>query len=66
MAPGGEMTTSSMSAPAALAAVAVSVPLPAQRFYGRETELRDALLGWAARVEQSLGAAARQRDGRFV
>jgi hypothetical protein len=55
-----------MSAPAALAAVAVSVPLPAQRFYGRETELRDALLGWAARVEQSLGAAARQRDGRFV
>jgi len=46
-----------MSAPAALAAVAVSVPLPAQRFYGRETELRDALLGWTARVEQVLGAA---------
>jgi len=38
-------------------AVAVSVPLPAQRFYGREDELRDALLGWAARVEQALGAA---------
>ena len=34
-------------------AVAVSVPLPAQRFYGREAELRDALLGWAARVEQA-------------
>lgn len=38
-------------------AVAVSVPLPAQRFYGREAELRDALLGWATRVEQALGAA---------
>jgi DNA-binding IclR family transcriptional regulator len=31
--------------------VAVSVPLPAQRFYGRETALRDALLRWAQRVE---------------
>jgi DNA-binding IclR family transcriptional regulator len=41
-------------------AVAVSVPLPAQRFYGRETELRDALLGWAARVEHVLGAAVAQ------
>jgi DNA-binding IclR family transcriptional regulator len=52
-------------------AVAVSVPLPAQRFYGREAELRDALLSWAARVEQALGAAvvprgrqAGQRTGR--
>ena len=52
-------------------AVAVSVPLPAQRFYGREAELRDALLGWVARVEQALGPAeapvgrrAGQRAGR--
>jgi len=48
-------------------AVAVSVPLPAQRFYGREAELRDALLGWAARVEQALAAAvapARRRGGQ--
>jgi DNA-binding IclR family transcriptional regulator len=36
-------------------AVAVSVPMPAQRFYGREAELRDALLGWAARAEQVMG-----------
>jgi DNA-binding IclR family transcriptional regulator len=31
--------------------VAVSVPLPAQRFYGREAALRDALLRWAQRIE---------------
>jgi DNA-binding IclR family transcriptional regulator len=36
-------------------AVAVSVPLPAQRFYGRESLLRDALLTWAQRVERELG-----------
>jgi DNA-binding IclR family transcriptional regulator len=36
-------------------AVAVSVPLPAQRFYGREPLLRDALLTWAQRVERELG-----------
>lgn len=30
--------------------VAVSVPVPAQRFYGRESELAQALLAWAARV----------------
>jgi len=36
-------------------ALAVSVPLPAQRFYGREPLLRDALLGWGQRVERELG-----------
>jgi DNA-binding IclR family transcriptional regulator len=40
-------------------AVAVSVPLPAQRFYGRETLLRDALLTWAQRVERELGGNGR-------
>ena len=30
--------------------VAVSVPVPAQRFYGREPELAQALLAWAAKV----------------
>jgi hypothetical protein len=38
-------------------AVAVSVPLPAQRFYGREPLLRDALLNWSQRVERELGAS---------
>ncbi|MFE2427801.1 IclR family transcriptional regulator [Streptomyces sp. NPDC059373] len=33
---------------------AVGIPLPAQRFHGRELLLRDALVGWAARVEQHL------------
>ena len=37
-----------------------SVPLPAQRFYGREPLLREALLGRAARVEHALGAAVAQ------
>ena len=37
-------------------ALAVSVPLPAQRFYGREPLLREALLGWGQRVAQELGA----------
>jgi DNA-binding IclR family transcriptional regulator len=37
--------------------VAVSVPLPAQRFYGREAMLHDALLRWAERVERELGGA---------
>ena len=35
--------------------VAVSMPMPAQRFYGRETILRDTLLRWAQRVEGELG-----------
>jgi DNA-binding IclR family transcriptional regulator len=30
--------------------VAVSVPVPAQRFYGRETELAQALLAWVVKV----------------
>jgi len=30
--------------------VAASVPVPAQRFYGRESELAEALLAWAAEV----------------
>ena len=37
--------------------VAVSVPMPAQRFYGREQFLHDALLRWAERVERELGGA---------
>src|SRR5580693_8377449 len=37
--------------------VAVSVPMPAQRFYGREQMLHDALLRWAERVERELGGA---------
>jgi hypothetical protein len=41
--------------------VAVSIPLPAQRFYGREPLLRDALLGWAERVERELDGADQQR-----
>jgi DNA-binding IclR family transcriptional regulator len=35
--------------------VAVSIPMPAQRFYGREDALSDALLRWAQRVEAELG-----------
>jgi DNA-binding IclR family transcriptional regulator len=35
--------------------VAVSIPVPAQRFYGREAALGDALLRWAQRVEAELG-----------
>jgi DNA-binding IclR family transcriptional regulator len=35
--------------------VAVSIPAPAQRFYGREAALREALLGWVQRVESELG-----------
>jgi DNA-binding IclR family transcriptional regulator len=41
--------------------VAVSIPLPAQRFYGREALLRDALLAWAERVERELDSAGEQR-----
>lgn len=37
--------------------VAVSVPMPAQRFYGREQFLHEALLRWAERVERELGGA---------
>jgi DNA-binding IclR family transcriptional regulator len=40
--------------------VAVSVPLPAQRFYGREAALHDALLRWAQRVEGELGGMEEQ------
>jgi DNA-binding IclR family transcriptional regulator len=36
-------------------ALAVSVPLPAQRFYGRESLLRDALLTWGQRAARELG-----------
>jgi len=39
--------------------VAVSIPLPAQRFYGREGMLRDALLRWAERVERELSGDPR-------
>ncbi|OBG50039.1 MULTISPECIES: IclR family transcriptional regulator [unclassified Mycobacterium] len=35
--------------------VAVSVPVPAQRFYGREAELAAALLAWVERVDAALG-----------
>lgn len=35
--------------------VAVSVPVPAQRFYGRESELADALLAWVEKTRRSLG-----------
>ncbi len=38
--------------------VAVSIPLPGQRFYGREPALRDALLAWTDRVERELGGAS--------
>lgn len=31
--------------------VAVSVPVPAQRFYGREAELAGALLAWVSKVD---------------
>jgi DNA-binding IclR family transcriptional regulator len=34
--------------------LAVSIPLPAQRFQRREHLLRDALLGWSARVQEQL------------
>jgi DNA-binding IclR family transcriptional regulator len=40
--------------------VAVSVPMPAQRFYGRETALHEALLRWAERVEHELSTDTRQ------
>jgi DNA-binding IclR family transcriptional regulator len=36
--------------------VAASIPLPAQRFYGREAFLGDALLRWVERVEHELAA----------
>lgn len=35
--------------------VAVSMPVPAQRFYGREAELARALLAWVHRVDAALG-----------
>lgn len=37
--------------------VAVSVPVPAQRLYGREQMLHGALLRWAERVEREVGRA---------
>lgn len=37
--------------------VAVSVPVPAQRFYRREAELADALRGWAAKVDAWFAAS---------
>ncbi len=42
-------------------AVAVSVPLPAQRFYGREAELREALLGWAVGCNRNSAPRSRPR-----
>src|SRR5450759_403776 len=45
-------------------AVAVSVPLPAQRFYGRESLLRDALLTWAQRGERPAGCIIRAGSAR--
>jgi DNA-binding IclR family transcriptional regulator len=41
-------------------AVSASIPMPAQRFYGREAALHQALLRWAQRVEQELGGLAEQ------
>ncbi len=35
--------------------VAVSVPVPAQRFYRRESELAEALLAWVQQTRRSLG-----------
>lgn len=35
--------------------VAVSVPVPAQRFYRRESELAEALLAWVGQTRRSLG-----------
>jgi len=56
-APGGltqaEMFVDQVVAPHRLRAV--SIPLPAQRFYVREPLLRDALLSWSQRVEHELG-----------
>jgi hypothetical protein len=43
--------------------VAVSVPMPAQRFYGREQMLHDALLRWAERVERELGGTGAPSAG---
>ncbi len=48
------------------AALAVSVPLPAQRFYGREPLLRDALLSWGKQVERELGGRDGSGPGRPV
>jgi DNA-binding IclR family transcriptional regulator len=39
--------------------VAVSIQLPARRFYGRETELHDVLVRWAQRVESQFSGTAR-------
>lgn len=38
--------------------VAVSVPVPAQRFYGRESELAEALLAWVEKVNAWFKAVA--------
>lgn len=38
--------------------LAVSIPLPAQRFYGQEATLRDALLSWVRHAEEELGQQA--------
>jgi hypothetical protein len=38
--------------------LAVGVPLPAQRFYGREPLLRDALLNRGKQAERQLGGRA--------
>jgi DNA-binding IclR family transcriptional regulator len=43
--------------------VAVSVPVPAQRFYGRERELARAVRAWVATVNARLGNAAGEGAG---
>lgn len=40
-----------VSSPVSVELVAVSVPVPAQRFYGREAELAGALLAWVSKVD---------------
>jgi DNA-binding IclR family transcriptional regulator len=43
--------------------VAVSIPVPTPRFYGREDGLRDALLRWARRAEADLGDLEEPKAG---
>jgi len=42
--------------------VAVSVPVPAQRFYRRESELAQALLAWVQKVDACFESATRERN----
>ena len=43
--------------------VAVSIPMPAQRFYGREDFLRDSLLAWTEGIEREFGGAGDDAAG---